>query len=67
MIKEGDTLHVRSEESRLYMQETGQMNYELFQVGENRFVMTMKEFDVRFDHNSIFFEGMVNLSAAKLD
>ena len=67
LIKPGDTLHVTSSDSKLFMRETGQLNYELFQVGDNRFVMTTQEFDVRFDSDSIYFEGMVNLSAARLE
>ena len=67
LIKPGDTLHVTTDGSGLFMQETGQLNYELFQVGDNRFVMTMQEFDVQFESDSLYFEGIVNLSAAKLN
>ncbi|GAB5539103.1 MAG: hypothetical protein Salg2KO_12060 [Salibacteraceae bacterium] len=66
LIKPGDTLTVNQQNDKLLLQETGQIAYELFQVGENRFVMTMQEFDVSFDKDSIYFQGMVNLIAPKL-
>tara|TARA_B110000037_G_C16814168_1_gene380947 strand:- start:252 stop:455 length:204 start_codon:yes stop_codon:yes gene_type:complete len=67
LIKKGDTLHVTADGSGLFIQETGQLKYGLFQFGDDRFVMTMQEFDVRFDQDTLHFEGLVNLSAARIE
>ncbi len=66
LVKAGDTLTVFEESDQLFMKETGQLAYELFQVGENRFVMTMQEFDVSFGNDTVRFNGMVNLKAPRI-
>jgi len=66
LVKPGDTLSVFSDSNHVFMQETGQIAYELFQVGEERFVTTIHEFDIYFNNDSIHYKGMVNLSAPKL-
>ena len=50
LIKKGNTLHVTTDGSGLFIQETGQLKYGLFQFGDDRFVMTMQECD---DHAKV--------------
>ena len=66
LVKPGDTLHVYSDSAGHFMQETGQIPYELFQVGPTSFVMTMQEFVVHIKNDTLRFSGLVNLEAPRI-
>ncbi|MEZ4720980.1 MAG: serine hydrolase domain-containing protein [Flavobacteriales bacterium] len=66
LIKEGDTLHVYSADQRYFMQETGQIPYELFQVGRSEFAFILHEYTAHFSADSLTFKGLVNFSANRI-